>query len=568
MLRELTIRNFAIIDDLSVTLKDGLTVLTGETGAGKSILINAVNLIMGARASAEMVRTAEDTAELEALFELPAEGKVVAAAERQGVDLSEGLLIRRVISKDGRHKIYLNGRLGTGRMLTELNTYLASISGQHAYQNLLRPEEHLRLLDAFGGTEGLCADVSRHYHRLLPLIRHVDDLKRREAEQAKRLELLEYQIKEIRDSGLVPDEDEALEGEIRRARHAEHLFETINGCVDTLYNQDGAIVERLGTIGKDLNALCELDGSLRPIAGRIDSATLELEDLAGEINAYLQGMTVDSHRLEEMERRLDVLQKLKRKYGGSLEAVKAYETEAQEELDQVTALPEKIRETEKTQATVGADLKAACRDLTEKRHKAAKRLAGAVTEELETLGMKNTRFEVSIKPVPGGRDTPPCLSVENGAIEATGAERVEFLIAPNVGEALRPLARIASGGELSRIVLALKSILATKGAVETLIFDEVDAGIGGGVGDMVGKKLKSLAAYHQVICITHLPQIASFASHHLRIDKEVVKGRTRTKVTPIAGDDRVAELARMLGGAKVTAKTLAYAREMMSPSIS
>ena len=568
MLRELAIRNFAIIDDLSMTFEAGLTVLTGETGAGKSILINAVNLIMGARASAEMVRTSEDAAELEAFFEVPAEGEIVSAAEKQGIDLSEGLLIRRVIGRDGRHKIYINGRLGTGRMLSELNTYLAGISGQHAYQNLLKQDEHLRLLDAFGGTEALCGEVSHHYHRLVPLIKRLEDLKHREADQAERLELLEYQVAEIRNSGVVPGEDETLESDIRRARHAEQLFETIQGCVEELYNQDGAVVERLGGIGKDLKALCEFDEGLGTMAQRIDSATLELEDLAQEITAYLQDITFDGHQLEEMERRMDVLQKLKRKYGGSLEAVMAYADEAQTELDQVTALPEKIRETEEALQTVERDLKAACQTLSEERREAAERLAAAVAGELKELGMDNTRFEVSFQPVPAGRGTPASLLVDDGAIEATGAERVEFLIAPNVGEALRPLARIASGGELSRIVLAMKSILATQGAVETLIFDEVDAGIGGRVAEMIGKKLKSLAAYHQVICITHLPQIASFASHHFRIDKEVVEGRTRTKVMPIAGEDRVAELARMLGGAKVTAKTLAYAREMVSAASS
>jgi len=564
MLRELVIRNFAIIDDLSVSFEDGLTVLTGETGAGKSILINAVNLIMGARASVDLVRTSEESAELEALFDVPREGEAMKAAEDQGIDLSEGLLIRRVIGKNSRHKIYINGRLGTGRMLLDLNVYLASISGQHAYQGLLKREEHLRLLDAFGGTERICADVGHRYNRIIPMIKDLNYLKRRQADQARRVELLEYQVKEIRDAAVVSGEDEQLEGDIRRARHAEHLYETISRCVAALYHEDGAVVETLGSIAKEMGALSGIDEGLKPLADRVQSVTLELEDLAREIDTYVHDTPFESGGLGEMEARMDLLQKLKRKYGGSLDAVISYGKEAQQELDQVTALPERIRETEATLATMGEELKAVCRDLSERRREEAQRLAGVVQKELATLGMENTGFEVKFEPVPAGENVPSGLSTEDGAIEATGAERVEFLIAPNVGESLRPLAQIASGGELSRIVLALKSILATTAAVETLIFDEVDAGIGGSVAEMVGQKLKSLADYYQVICITHLPQIACFASHHFRIDKEVSKGRTRTTVTPVTGEDRVAELARMLGGTKVTAKTLAYAREMIS----
>lgn len=564
MLRELAIRNFAIIDDLSVTFDDGLTVLTGETGAGKSILINAVNLIMGARASADLVRTGEETAELEALFELPSGGEVADVAAVQGIDLSDGLLIRRIIDRSGRHKIYINGRLGTGRMLSEMNAYLASISGQHAYQYLLRSEEHLKLLDAFGGTEALRETVSGHYDRLLPLIKQLNALREEKRDRASRLELLEFQVEEITAATVHREEDERLEREIQRARHAERICETVAGAIEALYEGDGAVVERLGGIGKEIAGLSGYDEGLEEIGGRLDATRLELSDVAEEMRAYLQDMTFDRHALESMAERLDLLHKLKRKYGGSLEAVLQYGDDAQRELDQVTALPEKIKETETAVVSVAAELKAACRALSKERAGAADRLAVAVKKELKTLGMEGTRFEVRFRPIPARSETPSCLRMDPGEIERTGAERAEFLIAPNVGEDLRPLAQIASGGELSRIVLAMKSILAKKRAVETLIFDEVDAGIGGAVAEMVGQKLAALAAYYQVICITHLPQIAGFGNTHFRIDKTVKAGRTRTTVSELDDEERVAELARMLSGAKVTANTLAYAQEMMS----
>ncbi len=562
MLRELAIKNFAIIDDLSVSFRGGLSVLTGETGAGKSILLNAVNLIMGGRASAEMIRSSEEMAELEALFEVPYESGASKVAQAQGVDLAEGLLIRRIIHKNGRHKIYINGRLATGHMLSEINIHLASISGQHAYQGLLKSEEHLYLLDHFGGTSRLCHKVSDCYKKVLPLIRHLAELKGKESEQAERRELLEFQVREIKQSEVFLGEDDQLEQERERLRHAERLYETVGKCVDLLYGIDGAVVERLTGISKELQTLCNIDQALSVVTKRLEAAAFDMEDVASGLQDYLQGVVFDTDRLEVIESRLYTLEKLKRKYGGSLGSVLAYGSEAEEELEQVTLLPEKIDQIETQLARAHKELGRLCRELSDKRRKAAVHLAQFAQKDLATLGMAKTRFEVSFKQVPVGEDTDPHLVLDNTGMEATGIDRVEFLIAPNVGEELRPLAHIASGGELSRIVLALKSMLATKDAVETLIFDEVDAGIGGGVAEMVGKKLESLARFHQVICITHIPQIACFGRNHFRIEKGVRGGRTRTTIMSLEGEARIQELARMLGGARITKKTMEYAREM------
>ncbi len=563
MLRELSIRNFAIIDDLSISLDKGLTVLTGETGAGKSIIINAVNLILGSRASPELIRTSEEAAELEALFEVPAESPAARTAREQGIDLSDGLLARRIIQRNGRHKIYINGRLATTQILSSINSHLASIAGQHAHQSLLKPDYHLLVLDQSAGLVRLREEVAGCYQQMLPLIRRLATLRRDLAEQSERRELLEFQYKEIQQAKIVPGEDQELEQELQRLKHAERLNETVGRCVDRLYGADGALVEHLTGIGRELQVLSKIDQALGSLKERVDSVSFELEDIANELRSYLQGIVFDSDRLEAVGLRLDTLQRLKRKYGGSLESVLAHGKEMEEGLKRVSSLPEEMVETETRLTGLFERLTGLCQELSEKRKEAAAYFARKVQEELASLGMPKTRFDLEFKGVPVDEHSDPHLVLGNSGIEATGVDRVEFLIAPNVGENLRPLAQIASGGELSRIILALKAILATKESVETLIFDEVDAGIGGGVAEMVGEKLASLAHFHQVICITHLPQIARFGKHHFKIAKGVHRGRTRTTMTLLEGEARVKEMARMLAGVEISKKAMAHAREMI-----
>jgi len=564
MLRELSIRNFAIIDDLSISFEKDFTVLTGETGAGKSIIINAVNLILGSRASPELIRSSKEVAELEALFEVLPESPAASAAQAQGFDVSEGLLVRRIIQRNGRHKIYVNGRLSTVQMLSTINEYLASISGQHAHQGLLRPEQHLLVLDQFGGLIELRSRVSESYQQMLPLIKEWNDLKREQTEQAEHRELLEFQCREIQQAKIAPNEDKELEQERQRLRHAERLYETVGRCIDRLYGADGAVVEHVTEISKELQGLSSVDSSLSPLAEKVQEASFQLEDVANDLRGYLHQVVFDSDRLEVVEQRLDLLHRLERKYGGSLESVLARAGEAEEELKRISSLPEQITEVQEKLDQLYEKLCKLCRELSKKRKKAAQRFSGKVEHELSSLGMSGTRFEVRFRPSPVDESADTHLLLDNNGIEATGIDRVDFLIAPNVGEDLRPLAQIASGGELSRIILALKAILATTESVETVIFDEVDAGIGGEVAEVVGQKLQSLARFHQVICITHLPQIARFGKHHFKIAKGVYKGRTRTGITLLDGKARVKELARMLGGVKITKKTLDHAREMIA----
>ncbi len=564
MLRELSIKNFAIIDDLSITFEKGLTVLTGETGAGKSIIINAVNLILGGRASPELIRTSEDTAELEALFEVPPESQVAKVSEGQGFDLSEGLLIRRVIQKNGRHRIYMNGQMATLQILSAINEHLASISGQHAHQGLLRAEQHLLVLDQFGGLNKLRGKMAEHHQKMLMLIKQYAGLKRQHLDQTEHLELLKFQCQEIQQAAISPCEDKELEEERQRLKNAHQLYETVGRCVERLYGAEGSAVEHVTEVARELQALRGIDRSLAPVAKRVEEAFFQLEDVANDLRGYLHHILFDNERLEAVELRLDLLQRLKRKYGGSLESVLAYGKEAEDGLERITRLPEHIAEVEGKLDDLYERLCEVCCKPSKKRRKAGEKLSAKVQQELKMLEMSGTRFEVRFKPNPVGEDVDPRLLLDNSGIEATGTDRADFLIAPNVGEDLRPLAQSASGGELSRIVLAMKGILATQESVETLIFDEVDAGIGGSVAEVVGKKLQALAHFHQVICITHLPQIAKFGTHHFKIAKSVFKGRTRTTMTPLHGDERVKEVARMLGGVKVTKKTLDHAREMMT----
>nr|HID59579.1 DNA repair protein RecN [Desulfobacterales bacterium] len=563
MLRELSIRNFAIIDDLQISFSGGLNVLTGETGAGKSIIINAVSLILGSRASTDLIRTSEERAEVEALFELPESTPVASILRDHGIDASDELLIRRVISRNNRHRIYINGRLATTQILISISEKLASISGQHAYQYLLKPGHHLTILDQFAGLERLRNDLHQCYNEILSLVRELSDLKTQEKHKAEHRELLQFQLQEIKRAQITPGEDRLLEEERKKLKNAERLYQTVALCVDSMYETDGDIVGRLKELGNELNELRRIDSSLGPIAEKVIEAGFQLEDCACELRSYLQSIVFDAERIEEVESRLDLLQRLKRKYGGSLESVIAHANAVQKELEGLSACADKIGRVEDGLSRLHKKLCRLAENLSQKRRKAAELLVPKVQAELSSLGMDKVRFAVHFSRIPRDDSIDSYLTWGDSAIDATGADRVAFLIAPNPGEEPKSLDRIASGGELSRIVLALKVILANIGSVETVIFDEVDSGIGGGLAEVVGKKLKGLSRFHQVICITHLPQIAAFADTHFKVSKEVVDGRTRTRITPLEGNDRAIEVARMLGGVRITKKTLEHAREMI-----
>ncbi|MDX2441736.1 MAG: DNA repair protein RecN [Desulfobacterales bacterium] len=567
MLQELTIRNFAIIDDLNISFPGDLTVLSGETGAGKSIILNAVNLLLGSRANTTLIRTGAEVAELEALFQIAPKSDVANIMEQHGYDASEGLLVRRLISRNDNNRIYINGRLSTMQILNSITENLASISGQHAHQGLLKEDQHLLILDQFGGLMFLREEVFQCFHQILPIIEKLKNLISTKEKQAERIELLEFQKKEITEASMVLAEDAALEKELTILKNGEELYQAVNGSIEELYSAQGSIVERLVEVKKNLEKAGRIDSQLTLKAEGVAGVTFNLEDMVENLRTYLKTIQIDEKRLEAVEDRIDTLQRLKRKYGGSIEAVLKHLDSISQELFGIENISGTIADTEKELSMLHKKFVQLAETLSDKRNEKAKILAKKVVTELDYLEMSSTRFQISLKNTPADEKANSYLTVNGNLLTETGLDRATFLIAPNIGEALKPLASIASGGELSRVVLAMKAILAETDSVETVVFDEVDAGIGGSVAEVVGKKLSSLADHHQVICITHLPQIAKFANQHFCISKSVSDGRTSTSINPLNEKDRLKEIARMLGGVEITQATLDHAREMLETAI-
>jgi len=563
MLKELSIRNFAIIDDLQIGFSLGLTILSGETGAGKSIILNAVNLLLGSRASADLVRTGAESAELEALFEIADSRRIAKIMSAHGYEPSEGLLIRRIISRHDTNKVYINGRMATIQLLNTITENLASISGQHAHQLLLKEEQHLFILDQYGGLIPLRETVSICFKKMLPQLEKLRELKTIKERQTEHMELLEFQKKEITTTNPVAGEDQDIEQQRMRLKNAAELYQTVYNSIESLYSAPGSVMEKLVAVEKDLDKISRIDAQLNSKTQSLQNTAYQIEDLIEELRSYLNSIQIDEKQLEAVEERLDSLNKLKRKYGGSLDAVFEKLKSIEQELCGIENIAEKIAEAETHIDQLHAELKDLALKLSHKRKKAADSFAKKVITKLATLKMSKTNFFVAVEATAADEKTDPHLTAESHIITESGIDRATFLIAPNVGEALKPLASIASGGELSRVILALKALLAKTDSVETVVFDEVDAGIGGGVAEVVGKKLADLADRHQVICITHLPQIAKFADQHYRISKQVSAGRTRTSINLLDSEDRYQEIARMLDGEKITQTTLAHAREIL-----
>ncbi len=563
MLQELSIKNFAIIDDLHIRFSEGLTILTGETGAGKSIIINAVNLLLGSRANSGFIRTGADAAELEALFEIMPGSRVAQIMEEQGYNRSEGLLIRRIVARNEKHRIYINGSMASMKTLNLLTENLASISGQHAHQGLLNEDQHLLILDQFGGLMLIRENVKAAHQEILPLLQRLDELNESKQRQIERMEILLYQKQEIEDAQIRVGEDTEIERELLLLKNSETLYQAVYSGIEELYSAQNAIVERLVEVKKRLEKACQIDPELCSKAESIADTKFQIEDIVDGLRTYLDNIRIDAKRLEHIDDRLDLLKKLRRKYGGSLESVLAHLESVNKDLSGIENLSDAIAETENTLKQKHTELLKSALDLSEKRKKTAEILGHKVETELESLRMGKASFRILLDKTPVREGSSPYLSFKGVSINDTGIDRATFLISTNVGEEVKPLANIASGGELSRVVLALRAILVKTESVETVVFDEVDSGIGGSVAEVVGQKLLGLSKYHQVICITHLAQIAKFGDHHYRISKNVCDGRTRTNIEPLNQTERVNEIARMLGGITMTQTTLDHALEML-----
>jgi DNA repair protein RecN (Recombination protein N) len=555
MLCELNIRNFVIIDRLSLSFATGLNVLTGETGAGKSIIIDAIDLLLGGKARTDLIRTGEEEAVVEALFDLTSATNLRAALAEAGFDNGDELLVRRVLSLAGKNRIYVNGALATAAQLQAWLTQVVAIYGQHEQFTLARAETHGQLLDSYAGILTELAAYRRLYEQIRKRRDELARLDQAEQERQQRLDLLDYQQKEIAAADLQPGEDGQLLAERTLLQHAEKLAGIAGGGYDELYAREGAICETLARLASQLQEGAAIDPHLAPLAEAVQSAFYALEDSATQLRAYAAQIAFDAARMEEIETRLDLLHRLKRKYGTTIEAI----------LDHYAAVSREYAELANLEATRGAWEKQLQEDeavlrqlgaaLTHARSAAASCLQQGVEGELRDLAMPKARFAVALTPLPA---PGPC-----------GCEKIEFLLQANPGEVARPLAKVASGGELSRLMLAIQRTAPAGEEVATLIFDEVDAGIGGAAATAVGEKLRAVATGRQVLCITHLPQVAAFAHQHYQVGKEETSdARTITTVRPLTAEEQVNEIARMLGGAKITDSTTAHARDLIKHSVS
>jgi DNA repair protein RecN (Recombination protein N) len=563
MLAQLTITDFAIIDSLSVNFSGGLNILSGETGAGKSIILNAVNLILGGRAFPDLIRTGRDSAVVEALFQLPEESPLSRSLAEMSIPFNGEVLIKRTISKAVRSRVWINGSLATLQMISGLGPNLISVSGQNEHQLLLKPDNHLFILDDFGGLSKERLQLNKLYRDYYSLKERAERLGIHLKEEEERRELNQFQIKEIEEAKLVPGEDVKLETEKSRLMHAERLIDIVFKGYQALYEKDESVLSILSLLAKDMDKGVNIDPNLDHFKKQLESAQLQLEDLALELRDFYSNLRLDPKRLEDVEDRLQLIRRLKKKYGSSIESTLSFKEELSQKEYQLTQKKEKLKKFEAQLKEKRADLFRHATNLSLKRHKIAETFEKKVEEELNLLGMAGTRFKIKfISTISRGDNIP--ADMLDSTITADGMDVLEFMISPNVGEELRPLAKIASGGELSRIMLTLKTILARSGLVETLVFDEIDAGIGGATAAIIGEKLRSLAKYHQILCITHLPQIASCGKTHFLVEKRVSKGRTRALITSLDKESRISEIARLLGGRMISKKTLAHAREMLS----
>jgi DNA repair protein RecN (Recombination protein N) len=564
MLAQLVITDFAIIDSLSASFSGGLNILSGETGAGKSIIINAANLILGGRTSPDLIRTGASKAVVEALFHLPTKSPLSSVLKEMDIPFNGELLIKRTISKQGKSKVWINGTLATLQMISKIGPHLISVSGQNEHQMLLKPDNHLFILDDFGGLSKDRIKLNELYHDYYALKEKTESLKANIKEESERRELTQFQIKEIEDAQLVLSEDAELEAEKSQLMHVERLLDIAFTGYQALYEKDESVLSILSVLAKNLNKGVTIDHRLEHFKKQLESVQAQLEDVALELRDFYSQLKDDPKRLEEVEERLQLIKRLKKKYGTSIESILSFKEELSQKEYQLTQKKEQLKGLEAQIQEKGEHLLNQATKLSLKRHETAQKFEKKVEEELHLLDMAGTRFQIKFVSNKSSDDTISADLIDS-KLTADGLDAVEFMISPNVGEDLRPLAKIASGGELSRIMLALKTILAQSGLVETLVFDEIDAGIGGATAAVVGEKLRSLANYHQILGITHLPQIASCGEKHFLVEKKVSKGRTRSVISLLDKEDRINEIARLLGGKTISEKTLAHAREMLSP---
>ena len=561
MLRELRIKNFAVIDEVVLELGPGLNIITGETGAGKSIILNALGLISGERGGSDIIRHKEDEATVEALFDTvpPA---IESKLNEAGFEIEDELVIRRILNRSGKNRIYINGSLCPLGLLAEVGTSLVHIYGQHEHHTLLQPETHLNLLDAFADLDESAKSMKANFDTLSSAWDRLQENRASLDNRRREKALLETQVEEIAQAHLRSGEEEELRSDKSILAHAEKLHQGCREGEELLYEGDAALVSRLGKYAVRLKDLAGIDPSLQPAVELLESSLAQLQEVAAQLRRYAGRVHFDPRALEQLEDRLAEIQRLKRKYNAGVDEILRMHGEIKESLESLEQSEEQIAGLEKTFTEARRNAWEMAEKISNERQRAAKKLKREMEKEVKSLGMPDTTFEVRFVTHDEKSDVQPFF-IAGKKLTERGMDQLEFYFSPNPGEPVKPLAKVASGGELSRLMLALKALVLTPGVVSTLLFDEVDAGVGGRVAEIVGKKLKQVAVHHQVISVTHLPQIAAIADAHFVVQKEVEKGRTFTRVQRLSDRERVDEVSRMLGGVKITEQTRRHAEELV-----
>ena len=555
MLNSLHIRDLAIVTRIGIDFRGGMTVLTGETGAGKSILIDGLGLALGERADRRMVRAGSERAEITAAFDVGEVPSAVAWLEAQALDQGSECILRRILTRDGGSRAFINGTPVPIKSLQALGNLLVDIHGQHAHQSLLHRTQQRDTLDGYGGHQALRTSVQAGHEAWMEAHRRLAELRRDADTRAERIDLFSFQVNELEQAALRPGEAAELDAELKRLGGADRLMEGCGRLLSELYDEDGAISTRLDRAGRELRELAAFDPDLVESADLLDTAGIQIEEAVSGLRDALDGIDSDPARLQQVEERIAELQDLARKYRCRPETLIDHLDETRTRLEALLHTEADLSELEQRVARLRAEFEERAHALHEARLSAARRLSEEVSGSIRELGMPEGRFEVVVEPL------------EPGRAGAHGASRVEFLVSANPGQPLQPLSRVASGGELSRISLALQVATIGSGQIPTLIFDEVDVGIGGSVAEIVGRLLRELGATRQVFCVTHLPQVAALGHQHLKIAKQSDGESTSTDVTELGSEDRVGEIARMLGGLEITERTRAHASEMLSAAV-
>lgn len=558
MIKSLRIKNLATIEDLEVELKKGFSILTGETGAGKSIIIDSIRLILGEKATTDIIRTGKNETSVETIFILPTKSDIL---KNLGWDNSNEIFLHRKIFKKGTGRGYINGTLVPIKKFRQLKQDIVDILGQNDHVFLRKNEYQLNYLDHFSETFSLRNKVAELARNIRKTQKKINELEEKKKQRAQRLDYLEYQINEIEKAQLKPGEEEELRKERDLLKNAEKISSCIKNSLTITYEKEESLSSLLSKLEKDVQLLSNFNPDFKPMMENINQFSIFMKEFTEDLLKFKEDYMEAPEKLEKIEERLSQIESLKRKYGKTLDDVFEYLQRSKNELSELSSAREKTSELRKQLKDDFENHQKISSQLSELRKKGAKELEKQVEKEIKSLGMKKARFRIKFIPHPVSSE-----NLEN--LRDLGSEEIEFMISPNPGEKIRPLRKIASGGELSRLMLALKTISKDPERLKTLIFDEIDSGIGGKTAEFVGQKLNSLAAQNQVICITHLPQIASFAAHHYRIEKKVRKNRTYTSIKKLNKQERIREIARLLAGSHITDASLQNAKEMLEKNLS